>query len=173
MGFEKIILGEGKLYLNYGEVTEADLGYVRGGTFNENITFRHIEVDGKKGNVEGDAVIETVQPQLDVVMMEIVAANMAKVFSGLAVDATTPASTKITRTLTIGASAYLTNVAYVGKTKAGKAVAIKVLNATGEGPVNLIFADKSEVEIPLMFHGNYTSIEDTNAPYEIITDESA
>jgi hypothetical protein len=145
---------------------------VRGGEFNENITFRHIEVDGKKGNIEGDAVVETVQPQLDVVMMEIVAANMAKVFAGLAVDATTPASTKITRTLSIGTSNYQTNISFVGKTKAGKSVAIKILNATGEGPVNLIFADKSEVEIPISIMGNYESITDTKAPYEIIIDES-
>jgi hypothetical protein len=172
MGFEKIILGEGKLYLNYGEVSQADLGYVRGGEFNENITFRHIEVDGKKGNVAGDAVVETVQPQLDVVMMEIVAANMAKVFSGVDVDATTPASTKLTRSLKISASDYLLNVAYVGQTKQGKNVIVKVLNATGEGPINLVFADKAEVEIPVSFMGNYTALTDTKAPYEIIIDES-
>lgn len=172
MGFEKIILGEGKLVLNYGEVTPIDIGYVRGGEFNENITFRHIEVDGKKGNVAGDAIVETVQPQLDVVMMEIVAANMGKVFSGLDVDATTPATTKLTRSLKIVAGDYLTNVSYVGQTKAGKAVIVKILNATGEGPVNMVFADKAEVEIPLSFMGNYTSLTDTKAPYEIIIDET-
>jgi hypothetical protein len=172
MGFEKIILGEGKLYLNYGETSQADLGYVRGGTFNENITFRHIEVDGKKGNVAGDAVVETVQPQLDVTMMEIVASNMAKVFSGVTVDATTPASTKLTRALKIVSTDYLLNVAYVGQTKQGKNVIVKVLNALGEGPINLVFADKSEVEIPVSFMGNYATLADTKAPYEIIVDES-
>jgi hypothetical protein len=172
MGFSKIILGEGKLFANYGEVTELDLGYVRGATFNENLTIRHIEVDGKKGNVAGDAVVEVVDPTLEVTMMEIDAANLAKVFTGLNVDDTTPAETTVTRKLVIDEADYLTNIAFVGKTKAGKAVIVKVLNASGEGPVNLAFADKSEVEIPLMFHGNYTSIDDTEAPYEIITDES-
>ena len=172
MGFEKIILGEGKLVLNYGEVAPIDIGYVRGGEFNENITFRHIEVDGKRGNVAGDAIVESVIPQLDVVMMEIIAANMGKVFAGLDVDATTPATTKLTRSLKVVAGDYLVNVAYVGQTKAGKNVIIKVLNATGEGPVNMVFADKSEVEIPLTFIGNYTALTDAKAPYEIIIDES-
>lgn len=170
--FGKILLGEGKLYANLDEVSELELGYVRGATFNENITFRHIEVDGKKGNIKGDAVVETVDPTLEVVMMEIIAANMAKVFSGTDVDATVPATTKLTRSLLVADADYLTNIAYVGKTKAGKEVIVKLLNASGEGPINLVFADKAEVEIPLMFHGNYAAITDTKAPYEIIIDES-
>jgi len=97
---------------------------------------------------------------------------MGKVFDGLDVDATTPATTKLTRSLKVVAGDYLVNVAYVGQTKAGKNVIIKVLNATGEGPVNMVFADKSEVEIPLTFIGNYTALTDTKAPYEIIIDES-
>ena len=170
--FGKIVLGEGKLVANFGEVSELDLGYVRGATFNENITIRHIEVDGKKGNVAGDAVVEMVDPTLEVVMMEIDSVNMASVFTGIDVDATTPAETKITRTLLINEADYLTNIAFVGKTKAGKETVIKLLNASGEGSVNLAFADKSEVEIPLVFHGNYSTIDDTSAPYEIIIDEA-
>jgi hypothetical protein len=173
MGFSKIILGEGKLYADYDEASELELGYVKGATFNENITFRHIEVDGKKGNIKGDAVVENVDPTLEVVMMEIVSSNMAKVFIGTDVNATIPASTKVTRALLIADADYLKNIAYVGKTKAGKDVVIKLLNASGEGPINLVFADKSEVEIPLVFHGNYNSIADITAPYEIIIDETA
>lgn len=170
--FGKIVLGEGKLIANFGEVSEKNLGYVRGATFNENITIRHIEVDGKKGNIAGDAVVETVDPTLEVVMMEINSTNMASVFTGVSVNATTPASTTITRTLLINSADYLTNIAFVGKTKGGKDAVIKLLNASGEGSVNLAFADKAEVEIPLMFHGNYSTIDDTTAPYEIIIDEA-
>lgn len=170
--FGKIILGEGSLVADYGELGELDLGYVRGGTFNENMIIRHIQVDGKKGNVAGDAVVETVDPTLSVVMMEINSANMAKVFTGTSVDAAIPAETTITRTLVIDEADYLTNISFVGKTKAGKACVVKLLNASGEGSLNLAFADKAEVEIPLMFHGNYTSITDTAAPYEVIIDEA-
>lgn len=171
MTFDKIVLGEGQLLADYGEVGELNLGYVRGATFNENITFRHIEVDGKKGNIKGDAVVETVDPTLEVVMMEIVAANMAKVFSGLTVTDASGVKT-ITRDLSLVDGDYLTNISYVGKTKAGKDVVIKLLNASGEGSINLAWADKAEVEIPLMFHGNYAAITDTAAPYEIIIDEA-
>lgn len=173
MAFGKIILGEGKLIANFGEVSESDLGYVRGGTFNENMTIRHIEVDGKKGNIKGDAVVESVDPTLEVTMMEVDSTNMALAFGGIDVDASVPAETTLTRTLVFADADYLTNVAFAGKTKAGKDVVVKLLNASGEGSINLAFADKAEVEIPLMFHGNYTTIDDTSAPYEIIIDETA
>lgn len=169
--FSKILLGEGKLYADYGEVGELELGYVRGGTFNENLTIRHIEVDGKKGMVAGDAVVETVDPQLDVTMMEVNSANMVKVFTGLQVADAAGIKT-ITRSLVIDETDYLTNITYVGATKAGKECSIKLLNASGEGSLQLAFADKSEVEIPITMKGNYTSVDDTTAPYELVIDET-
>lgn len=169
--FSKIILGEGKLFADYGETGEADLGYVRGATFNENLTVRHIQVDGKKGNVAGDAIVETVDPTLEVVMMEINSENMIKTFTGINSDTVTTVTT-LTRSLTMESADYLTNISFVGQTKAGTDIVVKLLKASGEGSVNMAFADKSEVEMPLVFHGNYTSTEDTTAPYEIIIDET-
>jgi hypothetical protein len=170
--FTKIGLGEGKLHFNYEEIDTIVGGYVRGGTFTENLTMRHIEVDGKKGNLMGDAIVESVMPTLEVTMMEVDSTNWALAFGNMTVDASAPASTKITRRLAVVAGDYLKNITYVGKTKAGKAIIIKLLNALGEGGINLAWADKAELEIPAMFTGNYTDEDDTIAPYEIIIDET-
>lgn len=172
MDFKKIILGEGKLVFNHGETGAVEVGYVRGATFTENLTIRHIQVDGKKGNVKGDAIIEEVIPTLEVNMMEIISTEWEKAFGAVTVDATTPATTKITRNLVVADTDYLINVAYIGATKEGKAVIVKILNALGEGGMNLSFADKAEVEIPVSFIGHYTDLDDTTAPFEIIVDES-
>lgn len=170
--FSKVILGEGALYFDYGEGGQVAVGYVKGATFTENITYRAIEVDGKKGHTKGDKIVESVMPQLEVTMMEIISTEWAKAFGAVTVDAGTPASTTITRDLAVVDGDYLTNIAYVGKTKGGKDVIVKLLNAYGEGGMELAFADKAEVEIPVMFTGNYSTIDDTSAPYEIIIDES-
>jgi len=170
--FGKILLGEGKLFADYGETGEAELGYVKGGTFDEGIIYRPIEVDGKKGDTKGDLIVESCIPTLETVMMEVDSTNWKKAFGCINVDATTPAETTITRNLVVADADYLINVAFVGQTKAGKDIVVKLLNAYGKGGINLAFADKAEVEPPAMFVGNYNDEDDTTAPYEVIMDEA-
>ena len=166
--FKKILLGEGKLYKDHGETGALELGYVRGGEFNENLTVRHIEVDGKKGPIIGDAVTESSMPTLTFNAVQMDASLLKEVFYNLAVVDNTDGTGTITRAIANPEAAdYLTNVAFVGKTKDGTAVVIKLLNALGEGPVNFAFTDKGEVEIPCLFTGNYETIDDTTAPFEI------
>ena len=169
--FKKILLGEGAVYADYGEPGELLLGFVRGGSFNDNYALRHIEIDGKKGDVKGDAVVETVRPVLEFNAMQMESELFEKYFVGMNVADATGIKT-ITRDLVIEDTDYLTNFAFVGATKEGKEVVVKVLNALAEGQVTLTMADKSEVEIAAMFVGNYLTIADTTAPYEIILDET-
>jgi len=171
MGYENILLGEGKVYWNYGEVDEEELGYIRGGTFNENLVIRHIEVDGKKSKEIEDAVVESVDPTLEVTFMEITSDNMQKYFSFIDVDSTTPSETKITRRYQIAAADYCKNITFLGKKKNGKDFGVSILNALSTGPINLANADKSETEVPAVFVGSGQR-DDTHAPFEIIIDES-
>lgn len=171
--YSNVILGEGILYLDEGESGQAIIGYGRGATFSENATFRHIEIDGKKGNVKNDLVYEYGEPTLEVVMMEIDATNWAKAFTGMDEDASTPATTEITRSFAIASADYVTNVCYVAKTKGGKSVKVYLYNVTAEGEgLNLAFADKSEVEIPITFMANLTDTNETEAAFKIVVDES-
>ncbi len=166
--YGNILLGEGKFYKDFGETTELELGYVRGGSFNENLSVRHIQVDGKKGNGIGDAITEEMLPQLDLTAMQMDASLVGELFYNITVTDNEDGTATLKRAITNPAAAdYHTNVAFVGVTKDGAAVVIKVLNALGEGPIDLTFADRSEVEIPCSFIGNFTDDTDTTAPFEL------
>ena len=166
--FSKIALGEGKFFIDYGETSELDAGYVRGGAFNSNLSMRHIQVDGKKGQVVGDAVYEEELPQIEFTALQMDASLIEKVFVGVTVTDNEDGTGTITRSnANPEAADYHTNAAFVGKTKDGTAVVIKVLNALGEGPINFTFTDRGEVEIPALFTGNYETIDDETAPFEI------
>lgn len=169
--FEPIMLGEGKLYIDYGESGELEVGYVRGGTFTDDYVIRHIEVMGKYGNVKGDAVVDTIMPKLEITAIQMDSSFLTELFVGMqAVDAA--GIVTLTRLLVIADADYHVNVAYVGATKAGKDVVIQIDNPLMEGPVNLNFESKGEVEIPCVAMGNYATVDDTVAPYQIILDET-
>lgn len=166
--FSKIGLGEGKFYINYEEVTELEVGYVRGGKFNSNLTMRHIEVDGKKGYVVGDAVYEEELPQIELNAMQMDASIIGKLFTGLEVTDNADGTAIVRRKNTNPAVAdYHKNVAYVGKTKDGTPIVIKLLNALGEAPIALEMTDKGEIVIPALFTGSYKTGLEEIAPFEI------
>jgi len=166
--FSKIGLGEGKFFIDLDETDEMEIGYVRGGAFNSNLTMRHIEVDGKKGYVVGDAVYEEELPQIEFVAMQMDASLVTKVFANTVLtdngDGTATVKRKNSNPLPAD---YHTNVAYVGKTKDGSPIIIKLLNGLGEGPINLAMNDKGEIEIPALFTGNYATMAEEHAPFEI------
>lgn len=166
--FSKIGLGEGKFFIDYGEVTELDAGYVRGGAFNSNLSMRHIQVDGKKGHVVGDAVYEEELPQVEFTALQMDASLISKIFVGAEVTDNEDGTATIKRkNANPVAGDYHTNVAYVGKTKDGTPIIIKLLNALGEGPINVTMNDRNEIEIPALFTGNYETVDDEYAPFEI------
>ncbi len=170
--FGKIMLGEGVLTYNNGS-TDIDLGYTRGGVFNDNVIFRHIEVDGKKGNIKGDAILESCSPTLEFTTVQMESDLLDKVFANVSVADATGIKTVTRSVANIIDTEYLDDVTFVGKTVEGKDIKIKLINALGEGPLNLVFNNKGEVEIPCLFTGNYTDTTTTSAPFEVILDETA
>lgn len=171
--FDKIALAEGAFYINKDETGEQLVGYAKGGTYTDNLVIRHIEVDGKKGNVKGDAVVEEIKPQLDFTAMQMESDVIGKLFAALTLVDNTDGTFKVTRKLTITEADYLTNVAWVGVAKDGTELSIKLLNALGEAPMNFTITDKGEIEIPCTFTGNYATVADTVAPVEIQVADSA
>ena len=171
--FSKITLGEGAFYIDKDETGEQLVGLSRGGTYTDNLIVRHIEADGKKGNVKGDAIIEEIKPQLDFIALQMESNVVGKLFAGLTLTDNTDGTFKVERKLKIEDTDYLVNVTWVGVTKDNVEMSIKLLNALGEAPMSFAITDKGEIEIPCMFTGNYTSISDTKAPVEIQVVESA
>ncbi len=169
--FGKIMLGEGVLTYNNGS-SDVVLGYTRGGTFNDNINIRHIAADGKKGNTKGDAVIDEISPTLEFALVQMESALLDVVFANSTVTDATGIKTLKRKVGAVADDQYLANVMYVGATTDGKAITIKLLEALGEAPVNFAFGDKTEVEIPTMFTGNYADDSTEFAPYEVIMDET-
>lgn len=166
--FSKIGLGEGKFYIDFAEETELEAGYVRGGQFNSNLTMRHIEVDGKKGHIVGDAVYEEELPQIEFTAMQMDASIVEKLFVNVIVTDNGDGTATVKRqSSNPKPEDYHKNVAFVGMTKDGSPIIIKVLNALGEGPINLAMNDKGEIEIPALFVGNYLTMDEEHAPFEI------
>ena len=169
--FGEILLGEGILTYNNG-ATDVEIGFTRGGTFNDNIDIRHVEADGKKGNTKGDAIIQECSPTLDFAIVQMNASVLELIFANVTAADATGIKTLTRKTGVIAADQYLANVMYVGQKMDGKDITVKLLNALGEGPFNFAYNDKGEVEVPCMFTGNYGDSTETDAPFEIILDEA-
>jgi len=170
--FSKIALGEGSLFYSTDGTTDVAFGFTRGGTYNDNTVIRHIEVDGKKAHVKGDAIFETGNPTLEFNLVQMQSTVLEKVFANIVVTDDAGVKTIKRKVANIAATEYINYVKYVGKTVEGKDVSVKILNALGEGPVNMTFTDKGEIEIPAMWTGNMETVDDEHLPSEIILDET-
>jgi len=150
------------------------LGYTRGGEFNDNMTLRNIEVDGRVAPLKGEKVVESYEPTLTFNLLQMEADILDAVFAGVTVGNVTGTKT-ITRSLTIADSDYLHYVKYTGKTKAGKAITIQLDNVLATAPMNFALEDKSEVQIPVTFIAHIdpsATAAATAAPFSITLDET-
>lgn len=75
----------------------------------------------------------------------------------------------------ITANDFKASVKWVGRTKAGKAITIKLFNAINMGAMEWQYADKGEIVNEVTFTGSYTQEEldagSTVEPFEIITED--
>lgn len=156
---DKILLGTG--VFSVGGVA---LGLTRGGgSFVVEREFREIGADGDFGPVEGRQVIDREVPKLTINGLDLfVAADLLKFYPGLA-----NATGTLTSTLTIASGDYV-DVQWVGKTKDGKAVTIKVDNALNLANLEWGLEDKSEVVPTLEYTGHYTEAARTTPPWSVV-----
>jgi len=151
------------------------LGFTRGGEFNDNMVLRNIEVDGRVAPLKGEKVIESYEPTLSFNFLQMESSLLDAVFAGVSVGAVSAAKT-ITRSLTIADTDYLHYVKYTGKTKEGKDIVIQLDNVLATAPMNFVFEDKSEVQIPATFVAHIdlsATASATAAPYSITLTETA
>lgn len=80
---ERIFVGAGAVYLNYGLSTERLLGATRGGNeWNLNREIRDVEVDGVKGPTKGLERVVVVRPQITCNLIELSLDNLLKAIAG-------------------------------------------------------------------------------------------
>lgn len=162
-----------KILLGYGVVSVGNtpIGLTRGGSaFLVEREIRNIEADGDRGPVKGRTVIDTEIAKLTVNALELFnATDMKKYYPGLSVTPdgeTTPTKNTMTSTLTIVAGDY-NDVTWVGKTKDGKAVTIKVENALNMANLEWTLEDRSEVVPSLEFTATYDETTRDTAPWSV------
>lgn len=80
---ERIFVGAGAVYLNYGLSTQRLLGATRGGNeWNLNREIREVEVDGVKGPTKGLRRVVVVRPQITCNLIELSLDNLLKAIAG-------------------------------------------------------------------------------------------
>ncbi len=162
-----------KILLGYGVVSVGDtpIGLTRGGSaFLVEREIREIEADGDKGPVAGRIVIDREVAKLTVNALEMfTAADMVKYYPGISITPdpeVTPAKNIMTSTLTIAAGDH-NDVTFVGKTKDGKSVTIKVDDAINMGNLEWTLEDKNEVIAVLEFTAAYSEAARETAPWSV------
>jgi hypothetical protein len=166
------LMDAGAIYKNlaYDELTGEFTGTLLGATSGGNEfalaqEIRHIEVDGLKGQLKGNSVIDSEIPSLTVNLKEITAQNVALAIAG----STTTSDTNydiITSKGKIELADYLDNVAFVGRLSgSSKPVVIVIENAISLEGLTISASDKAEAVIPVVFTGHEE--EAGVAPYRI------
>lgn len=158
---QNILLGYGVFYIG-----STPIGLTRGGgQFTIEKEIRNIEADGDRGPVKGRIVQDKATPKLTINTLEVISENISKLYAGIKY---TPNSdhdkNKINGKGKIELSDYNNEVKWVGKTKGGKEVVIKVLNAINLENFDWTLADKDEVVATLTYTGCYE--EDSPEDFE-------
>lgn len=164
-----LIFDAGAVYVNYGESGEALLGATRGGsTFAIETDYREMEFDGAKGPIKGGRRIVGVRAKMTVNLIEFSKENFLRALSGAdAADETT--YWEITRSASIAAADYLTNIALLAETSASDTVPVACIlkNALADGNLELAFADDEETGLTIEFTAHQDVSDLDTEPWEI------
>ena len=158
---QEILLGHGAFFIG-----SIPVGLTRGGgQFVVEKEIRNIEADGDRGTIKGRVVQDKATPKLTINTLQIISENISKLYAGVKY---TPKSdhekNKINGKGKIDLDDYNDEVKWVGKTKGGKEVVIKVFNAINLENFDWTLADKDEVVATLTYTGCYE--EDSQEDFE-------
>jgi hypothetical protein len=167
---DDIILGMGKVYVNYTNAGGVEYGSVNGGSFTVDREVHNIEVAGQLGKIKGLNRKTMVVPKLK---FDALAINYTNFPYGMGTTVTDEgAYHKIIEDVEIADADYLTDITFVGNTQSGKGVMIIVYNALLISNTQLDFAAKKEIINGVEYEGCYLSNALTTIPYEIRTNDA-
>jgi hypothetical protein len=139
-----------------------------GGKLTIERTFKEITADGDFGPVEDRLRLDREVVKLQCNMLEILAANMPKMYPALEVDATTVAGTStVTSTLEIVTGDYMAPVTWTGKLANGKTCKITLTKAINLENIEWSLVDKDEVVPQVTYTGVYAEASRTTPPWKI------
>ena len=193
---ERLVLGAGRLIVNFGTANEVALGATRGGgEWTVTQTYRQAEVDGTIGAVKGLKRIIEASVQLTTTLVEFDRDKLLQLFPGAVAGdsrATDPIVTtgltglfnpdsaqagsapgagqhhRLSRAGDVSDSDYLTNVALLFEVsrKSHPGVAL-VLNALQDGPIAVTTEDDGEATVPIQFTGHYDPATPEAEPWQL------
>jgi len=158
---ENIQIDYGIVFVNYGEVGEAQLAPTRGGgtvTITKNI--RDIEFDGRKGKTKGMQVVDEANAMLSVPLMDTSMDNLAKAMPW-ATYAASKLSVKSGNLGVVADSAYLINITMFAKVIGGGYKKITLYSAMSENDFSLAATPKAEGVIQLEVYAHWDAEDDT------------
>lgn len=161
-----LLLGEGTVYANYGEVGEAIIGATQGGSkyIVEKKTII-TKYDSSNGPTKGLNRIDIFIPRLIINFLKLSYVSLAYGVPSTVTDMTTYYSFRFD--LAIVAADVLTNVAFIGQKFDGKACKIIVKNALNDGDIDLNYKTKGEVVGAMQYTGHYLFAYPTLPPFEM------
>lgn len=163
---KKILLGYGLFYID-----EVLVGLTRGGgQFTVEREYRKIAADGDRGGYKGRILNEGSIPKLKMSLLEIIGDNFKKSYPAVKVESKSDSDTNtttVTGTWEISDEDYHT-VKWVGKTKGGKDVIIKLYDAINLENIDFTLAEKDEAIAAVTFEGTYTDdCAENYEPWEV------
>lgn len=147
-----IILGHGGYFV--GDVC---IGLTRGGgQFTVERSYRKINADGDPGGVVGRETLDESIPKLTTNLLQVINDNITKFWPAVKHTASEDGKTNTMKgTMKIEDSDFIPEVKWVGKTKKGKPIIIKVMNAINLENIDFSMQDKGEVIQKITWEGHY------------------
>lgn len=170
-----LLLGEGVLYYNYGEVSEAVIGATRGGTKLEiEWNKKEVDYDGSMGPTKGMRRTERFVAKLVVNFLKLTYTNLAYGLNVTVSDGSDQDGTykKISFDTTFASTDVMTNITFKGYKADGTYCIIKLENAMNIDNIGLEFKEKDEVVSEMTYTGFYTYAAPTT-PHLKIQEEVA
>lgn len=172
----RLLINEGVVYLNYGEVGERKLGATRGGTeFSIEQDIHTPEIDGAKGPLKGTRrVVESIA-KLSTELLELSKENLMLAIVGADSQAIAevtgppivPAHDRIRRDRELAITDYLSNVAVIGELSDGREIVVILYNALNEENMTVGQEDRNEATLPIVFTAHYDPADVNTEPWEI------
>lgn len=169
-----LLLGEGTLYIDYDEVSEAPIGATRGGTtFEIERSIKEVEYDASMGATKSMRRYERCIARLVINFLKLTYTNLAyglnvTVSDGSDVDGTYK---KISFDTDINSTDVLTNLTFYGKKANGKYCLIKLLNVFNTGNISFEWKSKDELVGEMTYTACYAYATPSTPPFEIWEEE--
>lgn len=165
-----LLLGEGTLYKDYDEISEAAIGATRGGTtFEIERSIKEVEYDGAMGATKGMRRYERCVVRLVINFLKINYVNLAYGLNVTVSDGSDQDGTykEITFDTDLNSTDVMTNLTFYGKKADGSYCLIKLLNVVNTGNISLEWKAKDELVGELTFTACYAHATPSTPPLEI------